>query len=51
MFLQGYLYWCGVIFNAILAFWIIIGACAIVRNWRVEKAIRKKYAVKNLDVK
>ena len=51
MFMQGYFYWSGVVANAIICFWLIVGAYAVARNWAAERKIRKKYARKNIGGK
>lgn len=44
MFLNGYFYWCGVVANAIVGFWVIVAAVVVFKNWRAERRVRKKYA-------
>ena len=51
MFLQGYFYWCGVVANAIIGFWLLVGMYVMARNWAAERRIRKKYAKKNISGK
>lgn len=48
MLLHGYFYWCGVIVNAMLVFWMIFGAFVVAKHWAAEKRIREKYARKNI---
>lgn len=49
MFMQNYFYWCGVIANALVGFWLIVGMVVVLNNWRWERKIQKKYARKNID--
>lgn len=51
MFMQGYFYWCGVVMNAIVGFWLLVGAYVVGRNWVEEGRIRKKYAKKEVGGK
>jgi len=51
MFLNEYFYWCGVVANSILVFWLIVGAYMVARNWAAERRIRKKYAKKEVGGK
>lgn len=49
MFLHGYFYWSGVVVNCLIVFWLIIGACFVVKNWMAEKKFREKYVTKTLN--
>jgi len=51
MFLQGYFYWCGVIVNVMVVFWMIFGAFVVAKHWAAEKRIREKYAKKDIGGK
>ena len=51
MILNGYFYWCGVVSNIIVGFWLLVGAIATVQHWQNETRIRKKYAKKNVGKK
>lgn len=44
MFMEGYFYWCGVVFNVIQIFWAIVGVYLFVKNRRIEKKTREKRA-------
>ena len=51
MFMSGYFYWSGVVINAIVVFWIVVGAIAVAKQWYEERKIRKKYARKEVGGK
>lgn len=51
MFLQGYFYWCGVVANVVVGFWVLVGAYVVARNWCAERRIRKKYAKREVGGK
>lgn len=51
VFLNGYFYWCGVVANVIVGFWVIVGGVVVWRNWCAERRIRKKYARRNIGGK
>lgn len=51
MFMQGYFYWSGVVINAIVVFWVIVGCCMTVKQWHEERKIKKKYAKREVGEK
>lgn len=51
MFLEGYFYWSGVVINAIVVFWILVGFCVMAKQWYEERKIKRKYARKNIGEK
>ena len=51
MFMNGYFYWCGVLANFIVVFWLLVGVIATVQHWRNETKIRKKNAKKDIGRK
>lgn len=51
MFMAGYFYWSGVVVNAIVVFWIVVGALIVMKEWHEERKNRKKYARKEIGGK